>query len=263
MNQDQLTKIWDANATAWTDLARQGFDTFRDLVNTPAFFSQLPDIKGLKGIDIGCGEGYNTRLLAAKGAAMTGIDISPTFIRLANDFKNEASSIVYSVADAQDMPYPDCQFDFATGFMSFMDIPDTSKLLKETYRILKPGGFLQFSISHPCFNPSKRRNLKDDAGVTQALEISGYFSPVHGETEERTFSAVPEELRRNYPMFIIPRFTRTLADWVNTIIQCGFMIKRMDEPRTDESIAIKHPEMTMSTQIPYFLHFHCLKAIGI
>ena len=36
----------------------------------------LPDVRGLAGLDIGCGEGHNTRLLAGRGARLTAIDIS-------------------------------------------------------------------------------------------------------------------------------------------------------------------------------------------
>ncbi len=59
----------------------RGFDVFRDGLNTPAFFSTLPELRGSKGIDIGCGEGHNTRLLAEKGAQLQAIDISEVFIR--------------------------------------------------------------------------------------------------------------------------------------------------------------------------------------
>ena len=45
-------------------LARAGYDVYRDHLNTPAFFQMLPDVTNLRGLELGCGEGYNTRLLA-------------------------------------------------------------------------------------------------------------------------------------------------------------------------------------------------------
>ena len=74
---------WEANAAAWTTLVRAGYDVFRDLVNTPAFLTMLPEVDGKRGIDIGCGEGANTRTVARRGARMTGIDIAPTFVEAA------------------------------------------------------------------------------------------------------------------------------------------------------------------------------------
>ncbi len=49
------------------DLARAGFDVYRDALNTPAFLAVLPDVRGQRGLDVGCGEGHNTRLLAERG----------------------------------------------------------------------------------------------------------------------------------------------------------------------------------------------------
>ena len=52
----------------------------------------LPDIERLAGLDVGCGEGHNTRPLARRGACMTGVDISPTFIRYANEAEENTHS---------------------------------------------------------------------------------------------------------------------------------------------------------------------------
>ena len=40
----------------------------------------LPDVNGLAGLDIGCGEGHNTHLLAERGASVTAIDIAGRFV---------------------------------------------------------------------------------------------------------------------------------------------------------------------------------------
>lgn len=63
-----------------TALSRLGYDRCRDLFNTPTFLRMLADVAGLRGLDIGCGEGHNTRLLHRRGARMTGIDIASTFV---------------------------------------------------------------------------------------------------------------------------------------------------------------------------------------
>lgn len=59
-----VAKHWEANAETWTQHARAGYDVYRDALNTPAFLAMLPEIKGLEGLDIACGEGSNTRQLA-------------------------------------------------------------------------------------------------------------------------------------------------------------------------------------------------------
>jgi len=88
MDHREAGRYWDANAEVWTLLARQGYDVYRDLLNTPAFFEMLPDVRGLRGLDVGCGEGHNTRLLAGRCASLCAVDISPTFIERARQMQN-------------------------------------------------------------------------------------------------------------------------------------------------------------------------------
>ena len=85
MDNKDVGNYWDKNAENWIRLSRMGYDRCRDLINSPAFFKMLPDIKKLKGLDIGCGEGYNTRIAAKRGATLTAIDISEVFIASAKE----------------------------------------------------------------------------------------------------------------------------------------------------------------------------------
>src|SRR5918993_5983657 len=85
MDHEEVGRYWDEKAEVWTELVRAGYDYYRDGLNTPAFLEMLPDVNGLSGLDVGCGEGYNTRLLARRGASMTGIDISRNFVNYARE----------------------------------------------------------------------------------------------------------------------------------------------------------------------------------
>ena len=68
MDDREVGRMWEGNAEVWTRLARQGYDVYRDHLNTPSFLAMLPEVSGLRGLDIGCGEGNNTRLVAGRGA---------------------------------------------------------------------------------------------------------------------------------------------------------------------------------------------------
>src|SRR5690606_25115453 len=115
---------WDDNAPAWIRLSRMGCDTSRDHVNTPAFLAMLPDVRQLQGLDIGCGEGHNTRLVARRGAAMTAVDVSRTFLEAARDGAcEEALGIRHARASGARLPFAEHAFDFVMGTMSFMDMP--------------------------------------------------------------------------------------------------------------------------------------------
>lgn len=260
MTHNQAGTFWNENAKAWIELSRAGCDVYRDWLNTPAFFDLLPRVDGLRGLDIGCGEGHNTRLLAERRARMTAIDIAPNFVRAAQEAETESpANIRYAVASAVALPFVADAFDFATAFMSLMDVPETAAALREAWRILKPGGFLQFSISHPCFSTPHRRNLRDETGKTRAIEVADYFRELDGDIEEWIFSTARQHGLMNHPKFRVPRFTRTLSQWLNMLIDTGFTIERLSEPTPTDDTVRQCPQLQDAQVVAYFLHIRARK----
>ena len=260
MDHKQVKRYWDGNADVWTKLSRAGYDVYRDYLNTPAFLKMLPDVEGLQGLDIGCGEGHNTRLVAQRGARMTAIDISEVFIRHARRLEEQdASGIRYLVASAVELPFAGSAFDFATGFMSFMDIPETGSVLAEVYRLLKPGGFVQFSITHPCYDTPHRRNLRDENGITYAIEVGDYFRNLEGDIVEWLFGAAPPRVKEGLQKFQVPRFTRTLSQWLNMLVESGLVLERVEEPRPSDEVVLQCPDVQDAQVVAYFLHIRARK----
>ncbi len=256
----EVAACWEANAENWTRFARSGHDVYRDALNTPAFFAMLPPVTGLRGLDIGCGEGENTRKLARLGASMRAIDIAPTFIRHARVAEAaEPLGIEYETADGMNLPFPDEAFDFAAAFMSLMDMPDQDLALKEASRVLRPGGFLQFSILHPCFVPPHRKVLRGDDGKTRAIEVAGYFDSEDGQVEMWWFSTLPPEEREKTAPFRTPRFHRTLSSWVEIVCLAGLTIEAMSEPSASKELAAAVPVVEDTRVAPLFLHIRARK----
>lgn len=242
---------WEANAEVWTKHSRAGFDIYRDALHTPAFLTMLPDINGLKGLDVGCGEGANTRSLARLGAKMFGIDLAPTFIRYATEYEaQEPQGISFQIGDAEHLPFDDAHFDFASAFMSLMDMPQQGDVLKEVFRVLKPQGFFQFTILHPCFVPPFRKNIRDQNGNFTAVQLADYFTNIDGLVETWWFSTVPQEERDQTKPFNIPRFHRTLSEWIALIVGAGFIIEASAEPMASEELVAKAPAFANTRVAP-------------
>lgn len=263
MTENEAARYWNNNAEAWTTLARAGHDIYRNHLNTPAFFEILPDISGLTGLDIGCGEGYNTRLLARKGARMQALDVAEVFIRHAKAAEEqEPLGIEYCVGSATALPYADNAFDFAASFMCLMDVPSPEKAIREAFRVLKPGGFLQFSITHPCFGTPHRRNLRNFSGKTYAIEVGDYFKNIDGRIEEWIFGDAPAPLKGRFPKFRVPLFNRTLTQWIAAILQAGFVLEQLNEPCPGDETVKKYPALQDAQVVAYFLHFRCRKPVS-
>jgi SAM-dependent methyltransferase len=256
----EVARHWEENAERWTAQSRAGLDVYRDALNTPAFLAFLPDVNGLDGLDIGCGEGSNTRKVAERGARMHAIDVAPTFVRHARETEAaDPRGIRYQVADATALPFPDASFDFATAFMCLMDVADQPAALREAARVLRPGGFLQFSILHPCFVPPRRRNARDADGRVVAVEIADYFRETDGEMERWWLTGVPASDRASVPPFAVPRFHRTLTSWVGMITGAGLAIEALAEPMADDATALAVPAVADTRVAPLFLHARARK----
>lgn len=260
MDHRDAGKYWEKNAEGWTRLARAGHDTARDWLNSPAFFELLPDVTGRHGLDIGCGEGYNTRLLSERCASVTALDYTATFIRHARELEwQEPRGIRHVHGNALELPFPEACFDFATAFMSLMEFPETDRALGEAFRVLRPGGFLQFSISHPCFITISRKTITDEDGRPVAVQLGEYFAPTNGEIKPWTFRTATEEVRGDIPLFEIPDFRRTMSAWVTLIIGAGFQLEAMAEPCPSEEAIARHPYFRACRVAPFFVHFRARK----
>lgn len=251
---------WNANAAAWTQLSRAGFDRYRDLVNTPAFFALLPPVDGLLCLDLGCGEGHNTRLLAGRGARVAALDVAESFISAAAGIGHEGIS--YLLGDGALLPFRAASFDAVTAFMSLMDVADPERALGEVARVLRPGGFVQFSVLHPIMSAPVGRWVADEAGMRQARAIGEYFyeGPL---TETWTFGAAPAEVKDRHEPFTIVYARRTFSGWLKAVLDAGLAVEAVAEPCADLRTAAGHPEVADSRIVPHFLLVRARKPGGL
>lgn len=212
-----MTKITNnQNIKAWTDATdyvikkfTEDGDFYRQYVINPALFSLLGNIKGKKVLDAGCGQGYLCRLLAIKGAKVTGLEPAEGLINYAiSREKEEKLDIRYIKADLSKWSEMPDHFDIVVSNMVFMDIPDYINAIKNCITALKSKGKFVFSISHPCFDmPGKWEEEKP------YVKVSNYFS---------------EYKIQNYIGF---SFHHMLSTYVNILIENGCTIKKMLEPQ--------------------------------
>src|SRR5438132_6283962 len=93
-------------------------------------------------LEVAPGPGYTAIELARLGDfAITGLDISQSFVRIATDNANRAGvHIDFRRGDVTRMPFSDVSFDFAFCKAAFKNFPDPVAALNEIHRVLRPGG---------------------------------------------------------------------------------------------------------------------------
>ena len=139
---------YDAIAAWYGEQVRDGL--LHDLA-LPALLDVIGGVANRDVCDLAWGQGVVARLLAARGARVTGLDISAALLAIARDYEATAPpGIAYRRDDAQRLDsVPSATFDGVACNMALHDIPDLAACCNAVARILRPGGWFAFAVTHP------------------------------------------------------------------------------------------------------------------
>jgi len=117
------------------------------------FFSNfVPDWKGLKVLDIGCGGGLACEYVANLNANVSGIDLSFNSIKTAQEHARRSNlKIDYQRGLAENLPYEEHSFDVVLCFDVLEHVEDWKKVILEAYRVLKKDGLFLFDTINRSF----------------------------------------------------------------------------------------------------------------
>lgn len=184
----------------------------------PAMVALWPDLAGKRVLDAGCGPGKYFELLAARGALVTGIDVSDRMIELARQrLGPEADLRIVDLSQPLEM-FPDTYFDFVNAPLCLDYIEDWKAVFKEFRRILKPSGLLQFSCGHPATDADLHQTRKYYQVEEVEYVWKGFETPV-----------------------LMPSFRRPLQEILMPLIEEGFQILKLVEPMPTEEFRAADP----------------------
>jgi ubiquinone/menaquinone biosynthesis C-methylase UbiE len=129
-------------------------------------------------LDVGCGSGWATRLLAdyAFNGRVTGIDISDEMVRLARGSSKSHANVDYEVASAEQLPFADNEFTHAFSMESLYYYRDIPKALAEIYRVLKTGGLFVAVVDLYWENEATHQWIDTLKVPVELLSIDDYRS---------------------------------------------------------------------------------------
>ena len=127
-------------------------------------------------LDVGCGNGWATRLLAAKArnGRVVGIDISDEMIRIARDSSLSLTNVEFRTASAAKLPFSDAEFTHAFSMESLYYYDDIPGALREIKRVLEPGGLFVTVVDLYQENVPSHQWIEQLKVPVQLLSIADY-----------------------------------------------------------------------------------------
>ena len=183
----------------------------------------LPDFGGRRVLDLGCGYGWHCLYAAEHGAKyVLGTDISEKMLSAAAE-RNGHEKIEYRRSAMEDLAFDEGTFDVVISSLAFHYVKDFETVAANISRWLVPGGRLVFSAEHPVFTSYGTQDwYYDEGGNILHFPVDHYY-----EEGERDAVFLGEH---------VTKYHRTLTTYLNTLLQNGFDLKDIIEPKPPEEM---------------------------
>jgi SAM-dependent methyltransferase len=197
----------------------------------PTMLELLGEMASQDVLDAGCGEGYLSRILAARGARVTGVDLAPRLIELARQ-KGSPGEIVYRAADLS-VPQPELEarFDAVASYLVLNDVEEYRGFAETLARSLKTDGRAVLSFNNPYSYMLRR-------GLGSAYFASGSMHPCGLSSV-----GVP-----------VSFYHRTLPEYLDAFLGAGLRLTRMVDLERPSMAARRASgeELPPHDQLPHF-----------
>lgn len=230
------------------ELFFEGYKKIRDnevnannLFEIPALFSMMPELKGKRVLDLGCGFGEHcSRFVDCGAEKVVGVDISEKMLAVAMA-ENSDPKIRYIKMPMEEISKLQEQFDVVVSSLAFHYVEDFAGVVKHVYDMLDEGGVFLFSQENPlctCHSGGNRWT-RDEQGNKLYLNLADYG--VEGERESVWF------------VDNVKKYHRTFSSIINTLIEAGFSVEKMIEPLPTDELLEKYPDYKDLLHKPDFL----------
>jgi SAM-dependent methyltransferase len=201
----------------------------------------LPDVRGRRVLDLGCGAGQVAHDVAMRGAAeVVGIDVSKRMLALARAQWSHPR-VTYRRATIEGVTFPPARFDLVVSSLAFHYIDDYSGLVQRIAEWLAPHGVLVYSTEHPIF--------------TARLPGDGWVVDADGRRTGWGLDRYADEGAREETWCVpgVRKVHRPFAALINGLLDAGLVVERVVEPVPSEPWLESRPQFRDERRRPMFL----------
>lgn len=211
-----------------------------------ALRSMMPDFKGKRVLDLGCGFGWHCRYAVEQGAvSVLGIDLSKKMLEEAGK-RNAFPQITYKCMAVEDFEFTPESYDIVISSLTFHYLESFGDVCSKVNRCLVKGGTFVFSVEHPVFT----------AYGSQDWYYDGEGKPLHWPVDNYFTEGVRKAVFLGEE---VTKFHKTLTTYVNGLIQGGFEITGLVEPEPDRALFGTVPGMEDELRRPMMLLVSAVK----
>ncbi|GAB3998732.1 class I SAM-dependent methyltransferase [Spirosoma daeguense] len=233
MIEQKILDAYEELAAAYNSLIdHKPHNAYYDRPNT---LSLLPDVNGKSVLDAACGPGKYAEILLAQGADVTGFDISPRMVALAQQRNNGAGTFFIHDLSKPFTTLKNESFDVVLCALAMHYVQDWTLTIQEYCRVLKPKGQLIISIEHPFFEFNYFKSEAYFEVEPVKCLWSGFGKPVE-----------------------VNSFRRPLSACITPFTENGFYIDKLIEPKPVEEFQKYDPKHF--NELNEFPAFMCLRA---
>ena len=210
---------WGGVADWYDSYLETNKDSYQEQVIAPNLLRLLDIKKGMKILDLACGQGFFSRKFKALGATVTGVDISTELIITA---KKHSEGIEYIVSPAHKISFiKDASVDAITIVLAIQNIEEIAEVFAHAQRVLVKRGRLIMVLNHPTFRVPKRSDWGfDPRDGKQYRRVDGYLS--------RTTNTIVMNPGKEKSEETIS-YHRSLQDFFKALNKAGLAVTRLEE----------------------------------
>jgi SAM-dependent methyltransferase len=239
MENEMTQNIYDTPAffEGYSQLGRS-VEGLAGAAEWPSLQALMPDVNGLRVVDLGCGFGWFARWAREnKAAEVLGLDVSENMAQARS--MTQDAAVRYDRADLEVLDLPEAAFDLAYSSLTLHYIENLAGLFKTVHRALVPGANFIFSMEHPIFMAPSRPGWSIDRDGRKSWPVDGYLVEGPRVTDWLAKGVVKQH--------------RTIGTILNLLIAAGFTLSHIEEWKPTKEQISARPELAEELDRPMFL----------
>lgn len=249
-------------ANYWNERAGRSGEAYKRYVLDPLMFTLVGSFKNKDVLELGCGNGYLApKILEQSPRQIVMMDISEHNLKHAKAKCNDPR-VRFVRQDATEPWNADASSaDVIYSNMMLNEVDNIKTPINEAFRVLRGGGALVFSVTHPAWDLFVYAQEKAGLPSKKIKGLGGYFRRgpatflMGGDSKNNP--SLKEKYRQE---FEVAHYHRPVSDYFEQLVRAGFAVNRLLEPELTEELLQNNPRFATYADNPVSLVFYCTKS---